>query len=122
MTAVACLLPLLIAQQMLDVVAAKMKAGQIKTNPAAVLRGIARKYHQNPASFDPSVGFGIAESRQRRADSERQLQRALEARDPVPLPPRQNGPRVRPAGLERLLEVSRQVLGRSSHSGQVSVI
>ena len=55
---------------MLDVVAAKIAAGQIKTNPAALLRGILRKRRQDPASFDPSVGFGIAAARCRHVESD----------------------------------------------------
>ncbi len=107
-------LPPKTAQQMLDVIEAKRQAGQIRTNPAAVLRGIMRKHQQDSASFDPSLGFAIAEARRRRAEAEKQLQRALEARNPVPLPsplpPRQNGPRARSAGLERFLKISREIL------------
>ena len=104
-------LPPKTAQQMLDVIEAKRQAGQIRTNPAAVLRGIMRKHQQDSASFDPSLGFAIAEARRRRAEAEKQLQRALEARNPVPLPlplpPRQNGPRARPEGLKALLRAVR---------------
>ena len=104
-------LPPKTAQQMLDVIEAKRQAGQIRTNPAAVLRGIMRKHQQDSASFDPSLGFAIAEARRRRAEAEKQLQRALEARNSVPfsspLPPRQNGPRARPEGLKALLRAVR---------------
>ncbi len=107
-------LPPKTAQQMLDVIEAKRQAGQIRTNPAAVLRGIMRKHQQDSASFDPSLGFAIAETRRRRAETEKQLQRALETRNSVPLssplPPRQNGPKTRSAGLERFLKVSREIL------------
>jgi hypothetical protein len=81
MATVAYLLPLLIAQQMLDVVAAKMKAGQIRTNPAAVLRGIVRKYKADPASFDPSMGFAIADARRRRAEAEAEAIAQAEQRE-----------------------------------------
>ena len=104
-------LPPKTAQQMLDVIEAKRQAGQIRTNPAAVLRGIMRKHQQDSASFDPSLGFAIAEARRRRAEAEKQLQRALEARNsvplPLPLPPCQNGPRARPEGLKALLRAVR---------------
>ncbi|HCK80164.1 MAG TPA: hypothetical protein DIC59_01700, partial [Candidatus Competibacteraceae bacterium] len=87
---------------------------QIKTNPAAVLRGIVRKYRADPESFDPSAGFGNAEARRRRAEAEKRLQAVLEARDPVPatspLPARQSGSRPRPAGLDAMLRATRQVL------------
>ncbi|MER2511742.1 MAG: hypothetical protein ABTQ25_04865, partial [Nitrosomonas ureae] len=83
MAAVACLLPLLIAQQMMDVVAAKMKAGQIRTNPAAVLRGIVRKYKADPGSFDPSMGFGIAENRRRRLEEAARAEAEAEQREQV---------------------------------------
>ena len=83
MATVACLLPLLIAQQMLDVVAAKMKAGQIRTNPAAVFRGIVRKYKADPGSFDPSMGFGIAENRRRRLEEAARAEAEAEQREQV---------------------------------------
>ena len=109
-----CLLPLVIAQQMLDVVQSQIQGGQIKKNPAAVLRGIVRKYRADPAAFDPSPGFGNAESRRRRAEAETRLRAASEVRDPVPatlpLPARQSGSRPRPAGLEAMLRATRQVL------------
>ena len=107
-------LPREVAQQMLDVIEAKRQAGQIKTNPAAVLRGIVRKYRADPAAFDPSPGFGNAEARRRRAEAETRLRAASEVRDPVPatlpLPARQSGSRPRPAGLEAMLRATRQVL------------
>ncbi|MBL8252373.1 MAG: hypothetical protein JNJ76_02070 [Candidatus Competibacter sp.] len=96
-----------IAQQMLDVIAAKMKSGQIKTTPAAVLRGIVRKHRADPSSFDPSVGFRVADARRRREEAEERFQRALATGDPAPapLPPplRQNGQKMRPEGLKALL-------------------
>ena len=60
-------LPPEIAQQMLDVLESRMQSGEIKTNPAALLRGIIRKYKADSDSFDPSSGFQIAENRRRRA-------------------------------------------------------
>ncbi|MBL8254043.1 MAG: hypothetical protein JNJ76_10610 [Candidatus Competibacter sp.] len=107
-------LPPKTAQQMLDVVAAKIAAGQIRTNPAAVLRGIVRKHRADPSSFDPSVGFQVAAARRRREEAEERFQRALAARDPapapLPLPSRQNGQKVRPEGLKMLLQVCHQTL------------
>ena len=73
-------LPPKTAQQMLDVVEAKISAGQIRTNPAAVLRGIVRKYRADPATFDPSPGFGNAEVRHRRAEFEAQQRAEAERR------------------------------------------
>jgi len=106
-----CTLPQEVAQQMLDVVQSHIQGGQVRKNPAAVLRGIVRKYRIDPDSFDPSSGFRIAEVRRRRVENEWQIQRALEARNPVPLPsplpPRQNGPRARPEGLKALLRAVR---------------
>ena len=109
-------LPTEIAQQMLDVVEAKICAGQIKTNAAAVLRGIARKYRQDPGNFDPSTGFQVADVRRRRAEAEKRFQRALETRSPVPatlpLPRPENRPKWRPAGLQALLDAVSPRLGR----------
>ena len=73
-------LPREVAQQMLDVIEAKRQAGQIKTNPAAVLRGIVRKYRADPAAFDPSPGFGNAEARRRRAETEARARAEVERR------------------------------------------
>jgi hypothetical protein len=74
-------LPPEIAQQMLDVVESRMQSGQIRTNPAALLRGVIRKYQADPDAFDPSSGFHIADQRRRRAEAEARL-RAAEARRP----------------------------------------
>ena len=75
-----------IAQQMLDVVEVKIKAGQVKTNPAALLRGVIRKYQVDPDAFDPSSGFQIADARRRRAEAAARLEAARQAsirRSPV---------------------------------------
>ena len=80
---------------MLDVVDAKIKAGQIKTSPAAVLRGIARKYHADSSSFDPSVGFQIADIRHRRAEADAQLRAEAERRARE-----REAPRVAPGASE----------------------
>ena len=72
------LLPPKIAQQMLDVLESRMQSGQIRTNPAALLRGVIRKYQANPADFDPSPGFQFAEQRRRRAEAEAQLHTATQ--------------------------------------------
>ena len=78
-------LPTEVAQQMPDVIQARIQSGPpIRTNPAAVLRGILRKYHADAGSFDPSSGFQVAENRRRRAEAEKRFQAALKARDPVP--------------------------------------
>ena len=71
-------LPAEIAQPMLDVIASKLHGSQIRTNAAAVLRGMVRKYRADPASFDPSPGFHVAENRRQRAEAEARL-RAAEA-------------------------------------------
>ncbi len=72
-------LPAEVAQQILDVIQAHIQGGaSIRTNPAAVLRGIVRKYHADPDSFDPSSGFHIADQRRQRAEAEARLRRAAE--------------------------------------------
>jgi hypothetical protein len=71
-----------VAQQMLDVIEARIKTDQIRTNPAAVLRGIVRKYHADPASFDPSTGYHIADQRCRRAEAEARFRAAAAAPPP----------------------------------------
>lgn len=119
-------LPTEVAQQMLDVIQARIQSGPpIRTNPAAVLRGIIRKYQADPANFDPSSGFQIAEARRRRTEAEARLRAALEPRraaleprNPVPatlpLSPSENRPKGRPEGLKRLLEAVSPRLARAA--------
>lgn len=111
-------LPVAIAQQMLDVLESRIQSGQIKTNPAAVLRGVVRRYQADPDRFDPSSGFHIAEHRHRRAEADARLRTALEARDPVPatlppLPAPENRPKGRSEGLQRLLKAVSPILARA---------
>ena len=104
------LLPPKIAQQMLDVLESRMQSGQIRTNPAALLRGVIRKYQTNPADFDPSPGFQIAEQRRRRAEAEAQLHTA--ARRPLTVKTitqsQQQGLEQQRAALETLSKAFRQ--------------
>ena len=104
------LLPPRIAQQMLDVLESRMQSGQIRTNPAALLRGVIRKYQANPADFDPSPGFQIAEQRRRRAEAEAQLHTA--ARRPLTVKTitqsQQQGLEQQRAALETLSKAFRQ--------------
>ncbi len=72
-------IPVEIAQQMLDVVESRIHSGQIRTNPAAVLRGILRKYQADPDAFDPSSGFQIADARRRRVEAAARLEAAKQA-------------------------------------------
>ena len=89
-------LPTEIAQQMLDVIQARIQSGPpIRTNPAAVLRGILRKYHADAGSFDPSSGFQIAEARRRRAEAEARLRAEAERRARE-----REAPRVAPGAAE----------------------
>ena len=88
-------LPAEIAQQMLDVIEAKIKGGQVKTSPAAVLRGILRKYHTDPSNFDPSSGFQIAEARRRRVEADAQLRAEADRRARE-----REAPRVAPGAAE----------------------
>ena len=84
-------LPPAVAQQMLDVVESRMQSGQIRTNPAALLRGVIRKYQVDPDAFDPSSGFHIADQRRHRAEAAARLEVAQQApirRSPV-VPERQ---------------------------------
>jgi len=75
-------LPTEVAQQMLDVIQARIQSGPpIRTNPAAVLRGILRKYHADSGSFDPSSGFHVADQRRRRAEADARLRAEAERRE-----------------------------------------
>jgi len=84
------------------VIEAKRQAGQIKTNPAAVLRGIVRKYRADPAAFDPSPGFGNAEARRRRAETEARARAEVDRRE-----------RERERAAMRVIPASREVAHKS---------
>lgn len=66
-------------QQMLDVLESHIRSGQIRTNPAAVFRGIMRKHRTDPKAFDPSSGFQIAAQRRRQAELEEHQRQAEKA-------------------------------------------
>jgi hypothetical protein len=90
------MLPHEVAQQMLDVVQSQIQGGQIKKNPAAVLRGIVRKYQADPSNFDPSSGFQIAEvRRRRRTEAEARLRAEADRRARE-----REAPRVAPGAAE----------------------
>ena len=107
-------LPPDVAQQMLDALQAKVQSGQIRTNPAAVLRGIVRKYRIDPSEFDPSSGFQIAEARRRRAEADA---RALEEAEWRELERKQrNAARTSPESTnarQRFLKAALSAIGRS---------
>ena len=89
-------LPTEVAQQMLDVIQARIQSGPpIRTNPAAVLRGILRKYHADSTRFDPSSGFRVAEARRRRAEAEAQIRAEADRRARE-----REAPRVAPGAAE----------------------
>lgn len=61
------------AQAVLDVLAATIKAGEIRKSRLAVLSGLIRRYQAG--SFDPTPGLHLAERRQRDAAAEAARQR-----------------------------------------------
>jgi uncharacterized lipoprotein YddW (UPF0748 family) len=65
---------------MLDVLESRIRSGQIRTNPASVLRGIMRKYQADPNHFDPSSGFQIAAQRRQQAALEAHQRQVEETR------------------------------------------
>ena len=107
-------LPPDVAQQMLDALQAKVQSGQIRTNPAAVLRGIVRKYRTDPSAFDPSSGFQIAEARRRRAEADTRALAEAERRE---LERKQrNAARTSPESTnarQRFLKAALSAIGRS---------
>ena len=107
-------LPSEVAQQMLDVIQSRIQSSQIRTNPAAVLRGIVRKYRTDPSEFDPSSGFQIAEGRRRRAEANA---RALEEAERRELERKQrNAARTSPESTnarQRFLKAALSAIGRS---------
>ena len=89
-------LPTEVAQQMLDVIQARIQSGPpIRTNPASVLRGILRKYHADAGSFDPSSGFHVAEARRCRAEADARLRAEADRRARE-----REAPRVTPGAVE----------------------
>jgi hypothetical protein len=113
-------LPVDVAQQMLDVVETQIRSGQIRTNPAAMLRGIVRKYQTDPSHFDPSSGFQIAAQRRRQAAMElhqRQVEemrlKRLEEAAAAACATRQ-APRGRSEGQRQFVEGAMQALRGAS--------
>ena len=71
-------LPTQVAQQILDVIQARIQGGaSIRTNPAAVLRGIVQVPRRS-RQLRSLVGFHIADQRRQRAEAEARLRRAAE--------------------------------------------
>ncbi len=108
-------LPTEIAQQMLDVVEAKIGAGQIKTSAAAVLRGIARKYRKDPGSFDPSTGFRVADVRRRREEAKARQRAEAEVRERAREALRGISPEARAFALKSLASIKRTLEGTSKN-------
>jgi hypothetical protein len=106
-------LPTDVAQQMLDVIEARIRSGQIRTNPAAMLRGIIRKYHADPIHFDPSTGYHIADQRRRHTEAEARCRAAAQA--PLPPPP---APRTPPPRTEEQRRHARQFVADAMRSLQ----
>jgi hypothetical protein len=113
MTAQVASLPTDVAQQMLDVIEARIRSDQIRTNPAAMLRGIIRKYHADPIHFDPSTGYHIADQRHRHAEAEARCRAAAQA--PLPPPP---APRTPPPRTEEQRRHARQFVADAMRSLQ----
>ena len=110
-------LPREVAQQVLDVVASFVQRGRVRTNAAALLRGVVRRYRAGPEQFDPSSGWQVAEARRRRAESEAQ-RRAAETFPPqetallrAPPPPRERSLEVI-AAQQAAMATIRQLLRR----------
>ena len=108
-------LPPKTAQQMLDVVEAKIGAGQIKTSAAAVLRGIARKYRKDPGSFDPSTGFRVADVRRRREEAKARQRAEAEVRERAREALRGISPEARAFALKSLASIKRTLEGTSKN-------
>ena len=107
-------LPPDVAQQMLDALQAKVQSGQIRTNPAAVLRGIVRKYRTDPSEFDPSSGFQIAEVRRRHAEANARALAEAERRELER--EQRNAARTSPESTnarQRFLKAALSAIGRS---------
>jgi len=99
---------------MLDVIQSRIQSSQIRTNPAAVLRGIVRKYRTDPSAFDPSSGFQIAEARRRRAEADARALAEAERRELER--EQRNAARTSPEftnARQRFLKAALSAIGRS---------
>ena len=67
-------LPVDLAQQLLDELAAHMAAGAIRVSPLAYLRGLVKR--ARAGEFEPEAGLRVAENRRRRAHAEAAKHRA----------------------------------------------
>ena len=76
--------PVDVAQQILDELAARMKAGAIRVAPLAYLRGLVKR--AQAGEFTPEAALRVAEARERRRQMEAALHR-IEAAGKTSLPP-----------------------------------
>lgn len=97
---------------MLDVIGSRMQSGQVRTNPAALLRGVIRKYQTDPNSFDPSSGFHLSDQRRHRAATETRLRADAADRE------QQAKQREEKRTSERLSPIGRQCLNSMLQSLQ----
>jgi len=87
--------PVDVAQQILDELAARMKAGTIRVAPLAYLRGLAKR--AQAGKFTPEAALRVAEARERHRQMEAVLHR-IEAAGKTSLPPvavDENSPLIR---------------------------
>jgi phage replication O-like protein O len=62
------------AQEILDVLSAAIKAGEIRKSPLALLGGMIRR--SNSGTFDPTPGLHVAVARKKSADNQRRVEAA----------------------------------------------
>jgi hypothetical protein len=87
------------AQALLDVLAAAVRAGQVRKSALAVLAGLVRRWQAG--TFDPTPGVALAESR-RREQARQAAERDREREWPAQLP------RLSPeAARERIAQLRR---------------
>jgi hypothetical protein len=76
-------LPPELAQQLLDELAARLKAGTIRISPLVYLAGLVRR--ANAGTFVPEAALNVADAREKRRRTEAHMQR-LQALNDQPMP------------------------------------
>lgn len=96
------------AQEILDVLAAAIQAGEVRKSPLAVLRGLVSRFKDG--TFDPTPGLHLATARERQRYFEAQTQQQVKAAQ-VELLKAQPAPPSSLSGIDQLRAARRGLKG-----------
>jgi DNA-binding Lrp family transcriptional regulator len=99
------------AQEILDVLAAAIQAGEVRKSPLAVLRGLVSR--SRDGTFDPTPGLHLATARERQRQFEAQTQQQVKAAQAELLKVQPPPPGM--SGIEQLSATKRRLRGGYSN-------